>query len=432
MSSAKSNDHEEQKPQMNDAILEIVKPVIAMHSPVRYSLSDVASAATLLPLKGIKHNRKNHHADASQIHDTGIFSHIGVEMQYPAPVQRRPKMLSTTVPSDTFHANRSSYTKPTEVLILKMLISRPENLSTEGGVDHMKQEAARVAFLKDGHVVAFGLTEPELYALRRQGWLQECEDQPSSIIQAAVERGSRRVKTSFISNPPVSAVQASNTGSFATVAESLVHLGATAANATYNDETGDTLIHMRYTTVEAMKSLSYGLPAGVDAPYIDEGPLSAIVLKDESPLNKLPFLYCLSAVATIEALERRLISPAHAIRGWQDHVLKTGKLNFSTNEARRIQSILHTLQLQQARVGQRPALFAHPDYGQHRQVYNQAYDYYEIDERTDALGDSIESVQNSLKYLVSESHAKVNHDLEVVIVVLIAVEIFIHLFLPRH
>ena len=59
--------------------------------------------------------------------------------------------------------------------------------------------------------------------------------------------------------------------------------------------------------------------------------------------------------------------------------------------------------------------------------------YYEVHDRNDALGERISLVSKTLSYLVSESHAKVNHDLEIVICVLIMVEVVIHLWIhPVH
>ncbi len=174
-----------------------------------------------------------------------------------------------------------------------------------------------------------------------------------------------------------------------------------------------------FTVFDALPALGFENPEGVNQSYVDEGELNAIVLKSDDPVEKLPFIQCLGELIQIDSIAASLKPIAEKVQTWQDKVKVTGHLPCSLTETRMVRARLHRLESRQAKIDSRQQIFWTGEFNHLRTVYNEVYDYYEVQHRNHLLKSQMEAVAASLGYLSEETHAETNHRLEWVVIILI-------------
>ena len=93
-------------------------------------------------------------------------------------------------------------------------------------------------------------------------------------------------------------------------------------------------VKLRYTTLAELDALGYEAPEGQTASYIDEGPLNAVVLSEDTAVAKLPFSLALREHVLVETVQQRLEPVAAVVTKWREKVEKQGTLPFDVHGAR--------------------------------------------------------------------------------------------------
>jgi uncharacterized Rmd1/YagE family protein len=188
-----------------------------------------------------------------------------------------------------------------------------------------------------------------------------------------------------------------------------------------------TVHRARYTSFTDLPGLGYETPADVKTSYIDEGPLDAIVLRDDTLESKLPFMFCLARRVQVDAIQQSLKPIIEGVRKWRMEVAAKGNLPFEIKECRVRRARVMRLVAAQSRIAARPRIFTDGDHSHLRHMYGLTCYYFELHEKNDALRVRLERATDTLRYLGDEAKARTNHRLEWVIIALIGGEIVVHL-----
>lgn len=194
-------------------------------------------------------------------------------------------------------------------------------------------------------------------------------------------------------------------------------------------------VTFRYLTRDMVPQLGFQLPEDdpdADGPtlpsFVDDGPLSAIVVESEVPQHKLPFMFCLAEMVQLKALESLVAPVAVNVSIWQEHVKATGGLPMSQTEARKLRARLLRLTSHLSKISAaRNQIFWESECSVHRSIFRATFDHFELASLNDQLRERLESVGKSLGYLCEEVHANTHHRLEIVVIALIVVQVLIAL-----
>ena len=154
------------------------------------------------------------------------------------------------------------------------------------------------------------------------------------------------------------------------------------------------------------------------------------VLRNKDQRHKIPFSYALAQSVKLDVLDASIAPVASSVKSWQQQLAATGKIACDVKSLRqsktRLLSLAEVLNFKH-NTTTTPKLFWVGEMQVHRQVYRDACDHLEIEERGSLLRNKIEAVDESLSYLHDEVHAATMELLTWVIIILIATELVVAL-----
>lgn len=153
-----------------------------------------------------------------------------------------------------------------------------------------------------------------------------------------------------------------------------------------------------------------------------------VVLADADDRHKIPFSFALSQSVKLDAVEFAVVPLAADVRAWQRGLLTSGRLRCTVRQLRRAKTQLLALSEYlnfKHNVQTTPRLFWTSEFQHLRGVYKASCEHLEIEDRGTSLKERMDTIDESIAYFHSESHASSNERLTWIIIWLIAVELVV-------
>ncbi len=154
---------------------------------------------------------------------------------------------------------------------------------------------------------------------------------------------------------------------------------------------------------------------------------SVIVLENEEPSLKLPFMYCMVYSLRLAALSYMLNPIEREARRWIEYVDRTQSIPSATQETASLRALLKALEAIHNKGliggGSRPPIFWFREYAALYEVYANAAVKLQLEDRYHMLSARMHFINETLEYLGDEMHEDVTHRLEYVIILLVGLEV---------